>query len=132
MDGRRRPQVDLRVDATGLISEPLGVQELLAVRPQAVADVRLAPDYDEPFLRWIFDELDAVRSRAAEPLGDWFVTGTGLPSDRTFTCITGRHLSGRATDGRKGAPRICTSVSCSTMRRRREPLLCTVERTLAS
>jgi GNAT superfamily N-acetyltransferase len=53
----------LRVDGRGLISQPLDVQDLLAVLPQAVAGARLVPNYDVPFLRWIFDELDAVRSR---------------------------------------------------------------------
>jgi GNAT superfamily N-acetyltransferase len=62
--GRRLPPVGgLRVKVRGLISQPLDVGELLGLLPHVVAGSRLVPDYDEPFLRWIFAELEAVPSR---------------------------------------------------------------------
>jgi hypothetical protein len=63
--GRRLPPVGaLRVRVSGrLISQPLDVRELLGLLPHVVAGSRLVPDYDEPFLRWIFAELEAVPSR---------------------------------------------------------------------
>jgi len=46
-----------------VVTEPLGPEGLVAALPSVLGSVRLRPDYDVPFLEWLFEELAAVRSR---------------------------------------------------------------------
>jgi L-amino acid N-acyltransferase YncA len=53
----------LRAGRSELESEPLEVEAVLDLLPKVIDGARVAPAYDEPFLRWIFDELSDVASR---------------------------------------------------------------------
>jgi hypothetical protein len=60
---RRVPAVGRRLRAPGageLTAEPLTVEALLEQMAGAGRRWRLYPDYDEPYLRWLFAELDTV------------------------------------------------------------------------
>jgi hypothetical protein len=54
--------------AQGLTHEPLTPQQLLAHLPDVVRGMRLYPAYDLPYLEWLFNELDAVRSVRGAPI----------------------------------------------------------------
>ena len=51
-----------------VVTEPLRPEALVAALPSVLASIRFRPDYDVPFLDWLFSELAAVRSRG-RPIG---------------------------------------------------------------
>jgi hypothetical protein len=66
----RRPDV---------VAEELSPESIVEALPSVLAGVRFRPDYDADFLRWLFAELSAVRSRG-RPVG--FLIRD--PGDRTL------------------------------------------------
>lgn len=57
------PGKRLRATSPGFNRAPLAPADIVAHLPRLAEPVRLRPAYDEPFLRWLLDELDGVRSR---------------------------------------------------------------------
>jgi predicted N-acetyltransferase YhbS len=51
------------IPRTDVVTEPLAPGGLVAALPPVLGSVRFRPDYDVPFLEWLFEELAAVRSR---------------------------------------------------------------------
>ncbi|GAA4891877.1 GNAT family N-acetyltransferase [Actinomycetospora straminea] len=77
---RRLPRVGGRLRATppeDLTAEPLTVEALLEQMSTAPRRWRLFPDYDERYLRWLFDELEAVTPVRGRLVAHLVRTGAG-------------------------------------------------------
>jgi hypothetical protein len=53
----------LRVKAPSTRAEPLTPEAMLEYMPYVLRGVRVIPDYSEPFVRWLFDEMAFVHTR---------------------------------------------------------------------